>query len=525
MNSTTQQPLAALDTLTRDFLQELESGSTAPDAAATERIRPLLAAAQAAERTRPLVEFFKELRKVRREQGLAPQALGLDRETLVALCLKHRDLDEHAVTIGGRAGRAEDIVYAAGERVREYLAVKDAIAPSGIELWPRIQENQARIKAVLGMQDADWDSFSGQLRYAINDVDTLARCIDLPAKAIADVARVTRDYRMRLTPYYASLIMPGQLDDPVLLQAVPTAEMVDTVGEEIPPVASDHSPARLIDQFYPRVVTIKATNICAMYCVHCLRIAHIGKQDRNFGWEAFEEALEYIREHDEIRDVLITGGDAFMLSNAMLRKLLGELDTIPHVRMKRLGTRVPVTTPQRVDQELLDILAESDDRGPVRVVTQINTAQEITPVSRDTFKRISRSVSAVLNQAVFLRGINDERFKMWKLCETVQEAYVRPYYLFNCSYRNPQYYHLRVPTEIGRDIIESMYGNLSGDAIPRFIAPIGGKVPLHRDNVVAREGNTLILRKPWNGDVVRYPDQDPEVYADNSTFAFKKYAD
>jgi lysine 2,3-aminomutase len=170
---------------------------------------------------------------------------------------------------------------------------------------------------------------------------------------------------MRLTPYYASLIQQNVINDPVLLQSVPTAEMVDNVGEEIPPVAADHSPARLVDQFYPQVVTIKVTNMCAMYCTHCLRIAHIGKKDRVYNKDAYEEALDYIRQNSLIRDVLITGGDAFMLSNRMLRWLLSELDRIEHLKVKRLGTRIPVTAPMRIDSELLDILEESNDRKPL----------------------------------------------------------------------------------------------------------------------------------------------------------------
>lgn len=513
----------ALDTFTEKLLAELESGDAAHDGAFAERIAPLLHEARETRGTAPIVQFFSTLLDARRKRGLAPQAAGISREVLLELCFKHLGIDEHGVSVGGRVGRALEIVADADARVQDYLARKDVVAPSGLELWDTILENQARIKKALEMSEEQWNSFSGQLSHAINDVETLARCIELPEDAVRDVTRVTREYRMRLTPYYASLIMPGTPDDPVLLQSVPTAEMVDTVGEEIPPVASDHSPARLVDQFYPRVVTIKATNICAMYCVHCLRIAHIGKKDRNFAWEAYAEALDYIREHEEIRDVLITGGDAFMLSNATLDKLLTALDDIPHIKMKRLGTRVPVTTPQRVDQELLDILAKSNDRGPVRVVTQINTAQEITPVSREAFKRISGAVSAVLNQAVLLRGINDEKYKMWKLCETIQEAYVRPYYIFNCSYRNPQYYHMRVPIEKGRDIVEGMYGNISGDAIPRYIAAAGGKIPLHRDNFVRREGDDCILKKPWNGDEVRYPDADPTLYGNEANFAFRKY--
>jgi len=190
--------------------------------------------------------------------------------------------------------------------------------------------------------------------------------------------------------------------------------------------------------------------------------------------------------------------------------------------MKRLGTRIPVTAPWRVDQKLLEILEESNDKKPLRVVTQINTAQEITPLSRDAFKRISKSVSAVLNQTVLLKGINDTKVKMWKLCETIHESYVRPYYIFNCSYRNPQFSHLRVPIETGRDIVESMYGNISGDSIPRFIATAGGKIPLHRSNVVSCNASSAILKKPWSNEEVKYPDADPEIYADRN-FSFAKY--
>ena len=394
--------------------------------------------------------------------------------------------------------------------------------PAACNYGDRILGNAERIKMVLGMTDSDWFSYSGQLRHVIDSVETLSKVIDLPQTAVADVLRVTQTYRMRLTPYYASLIQSGKINDPVLLQSVPTGEMVDNVGVEIPPVAADHSPARLVDQFYPRVLTIKATNMCAMYCTHCLRIAHIGNKDRLYSKDAYGEALNYIRRNKMIRDVLITGGDSFILPNDMIRWLLSELDEIDHVRLKRLGTRIPVTAPMRVDSELLDIIGASNEKKPVRVVTQINTAQEITPLSRDAFKALSGRAMAVLNQAVLLKGINDSRIKMWKLCETIQEAYVRPYYVFNCSYRNPQFAHLRVPVEVGRDIIESMYGNISGDAIPRYITTARGKVPMHRDNVVGRSGDLVTLRKPWSGEEVEYPDAVLDQYTQND-FAFARY--
>ncbi len=514
-----------LDNFTTELLDNLFSGSGGKDGLPSSQkaaIAELFARCVSQDLTGNMVELFKALKDARLSCGLSPLAFDISRQDLEDLAVKHQQIDEHRVSIGGRVNRALPIVEEAGSRVGRYLEQKDILAPSGIELWERIEENHARIRRILGMTGTDWNSFSGQLKFAIESPDTLGRILRLPSGAIDEVCRVTSNYRMRLTPYYAGLIMPETLNDPVLLQAVPSGEMMDNAGIEIPPVAADHSPARLIDQFYPRVVTIKATNMCAMYCTHCLRIAHIGNRDRIYGSDAYAEALNYIRKDSRIRDVLITGGDAFMLPSEMLDRILGELDSIDHVRMKRLGTRIPVTTPQRIDNELLDILEKSNDQKPVRVVTQINTAQEITPVSREAFKQISKRVNAVMNQAVLLKGINDTRVKMWKLCETIQEAYVRPYYIFNCSYRNPQFAHLRVPVEKGRDIVESMYGNISGDAIPRFIATAGGKIPLHRSNVSGANGNELILRKPWSGEKVCYPDPDPDEYA-RLDFAFAKH--
>ncbi|MCB2215099.1 KamA family radical SAM protein [Desulfofustis glycolicus] len=486
-------------------------------------VAQLLAEARQTDKTGPILDLFSFLLNQAGENRRSPTAFTIDRPTLEDLARKHQQIDEHLVSIGGRLTQARPIAVEANQRVDEYLAEKDTVAPSGIELWDTILENQQRIKKALSMTDEEWHSFPGQIRHSIDSIDTLAGLVDLPEAAVASITKVTEKYRMRLTPYYTSLIMPGSVNDPIMLQSIPTGEMIDNAGIEIPPVAADHSPARLIDQFYPRVVTIKATNMCAMYCTHCLRIAHIGRKDQIYSRDAYNEALDYIRSNTRIRDVLITGGDAFVLPNSMLKWLLEELDRIDHVKLKRLGTRVPVTVPMRVDEELLDIIEASNDRKPIRVVTQINTAQEITPVSRDTFRRISKRCFTVLNQAVLLKGINDSRVKMWKLCETIQEAYVRPYYIFNCSYRNPQFTHFRVPLEVGRDIVESMYGNISGDAIPRYIATAGGKIPLHRSNVVTmNDNNSYTLKKPWNGQEVSYPDADPQLYA-NDHFAFAGY--
>lgn len=527
MNCTNDNPpkgVESLDSYTTDLLRTITFTSAdriALTAQEKKEVSALLGRAKNEQLTAPILNLFKTLLEYRHAGKGNLEDFGITSADLENLARKHQQIDEHMVSVGGRLTRARPIAASANGRVDAYLAAKGIDAPSGIEVWDRILDNKARIMAALGMDEAAWNSFPGQIRHAVDSVTTLARLVDLPPAQLQSIATVTASYRMRLTPYYTSLIMPGVINDPIMLQSVPTGEMVENAGIEIPPVAADHSPARLIDQFYPRVLTIKATNMCAMFCTHCLRLAHIGRRDQVYAREAYTEALDYIRANDRIRDVLITGGDAFVLPNSMIKWLLEELDGIDHVRLKRLGTRIPVTAPMRIDDELLDILEASNDRKPIRVVTQINTAQEITPVSREVFRQLSKRTFAVLNQAVLLKGINDTRVKMWKLCETVHEAYVRPYYLFNCSYRNPQFAHFRVPLEVGRDIVESMYGNISGDAIPRYIATAGGKIPLHRSNVVSRAGNDVILKKPWSDEEVSYPDADPEVYADE-LFAFNK---
>ncbi|OEU57756.1 MAG: lysine 2,3-aminomutase, partial [Desulfobulbaceae bacterium S3730MH12] len=414
IESVSSEDIPSIDSYTEELIAELQKPVAEVSSAGNDEkseVRALYEQADNQNLTGPIIDLFARLLDLRRQKKGCLDDFDISGDELQRLAVKHQQIDEHMVSVGGRLARALPIAGEANSRVEEYLAQKDLVAPSGIEKWEQIQENIGRIKSELKMTDDDWNSFQGQIRNAIDSVTTLSKLIDLPEDVLESIARVTKSYRMRLTPYYTSLIMPGVINDPIMLQSVPTGEMIENAGIEIPPVAADHSPARLIDQFYPRVLTIKATNMCAMYCTHCLRLAHIGRRDHMYSKEAYNEALDYIRNNERVRDVLVTGGDAFVLPNSMLRWLLEELDKIDHVKVKRLGTRIPVTAPMRVDAELLDILEESSDKKPIRVVTQINTAQEVTPVSRDAFRQLSKRTFTVLNQAVLLKGINDSRVK------------------------------------------------------------------------------------------------------------------
>ncbi len=472
--------------------------------------------------TKPIVELFVKLKKIKEQYGATPTDIGLDEYEIKLMAHKHKSTDEHGVSVGGRVFSALPIVENANIRVQDYINNHTKVAPSGFDLQSKMKKNREKIQKKLNMSDESWNSYAGQIKYAITSGEQLAQILEIPQKLIDDIQRVVGVFRMRISPYYASLIMPGVVNDPILLQSVPTGDMIDNKGINIEPVASDHSPARLIDQFYPRVLTIKATNMCAMFCTYCLRLDHISDKDWVSSKGTYEEALDYIRQDTTVRDVLITGGDALALSNKRLEYLFEELDKIPHIKIKRIGSRIPVMTPQRIDDKFLEICRKSNDIKPLRFVTQINTAQEITPEVKEAFRKLSGVTSAILNQAVLLRGINDDKIKMWKLCELLQECYIRPYYLFNCSFRNPEFGHMRVPISVGRDIVESMYGNISGDAIPRYLATAGGKIPLHKDNVKQiNEGGDYILKKPWSDEEVPYPDMSMQEY--NKSYGFENY--
>ncbi|MFP4477260.1 MAG: KamA family radical SAM protein [Desulfatibacillaceae bacterium] len=469
-----------------------------------------------------IVRFFTTLRGIRRKQGFFSDQLGFPQKDLVRLALLHRRLDEHGVTVGGRVYSAIEHVEQVSRRRADYMENRPRTAPSGLDLWPRIQENKKRIQAKMRMSDQDWNSYSGQMTNAVDSLITLSQIVDLPEKALIDLMRATKTFRMRITPYFASLIMADTPNDPVMLQCVPTGEMLDAPGKSKPPICRAHSPARLVDQIYPSTVAIKCTNTCPVYCTHCVRREFIGDRDVTYPVQAYSDAIEYVRGNKQITDVLLTGGDPLMLPDKLIAWLLTQLDRIPHVRTKRIGTRVPVALPHRVSQQLLDILGKSNDAKPVRIFTHINSAREITPLSRQVLKKLSTNVAGVLNQAVLLRGVNDSRDRMWSLCEHLLGAYVKPHYLMQCSERHPQFAHLRVPVSVGRGLVESMYGNLPGDAIPRYVALSTGKVPLASSHVIQSGGNKVVLCRPWDGQEVVYQDADTGAYKDPK-FGFARY--
>ena len=224
------------------------------------------------------------------------------------------------------------------ELIADFLEAKENIL-TGLKLEKTYKKAKKRIQKVLGGTDSDWQDYKWHLKHRIVDVDTLGKIIRFTQKEIREIRKTGEQYRWGISPYYASLM---DKKCPVRMQAVPSIkENLDTSEVKDPMIIKYNSPAPLISRLYPDRLIINITNMCAMFCRHCLRRKDIGDKDLVYSRSMLREALNYIRQNEEIRDVLLTGGDALSLSDDQLDWILTELDKIPHVEIKRLGSRMP----------------------------------------------------------------------------------------------------------------------------------------------------------------------------------------
>ncbi|MBE3581100.1 MAG: glutamate 2,3-aminomutase [Thermoanaerobacteraceae bacterium] len=389
------------------------------------------------------------------------------------------------------------------ERIKEYLEAKETL-PSGREAKEEIAARRQKIMAYFGVTEKEWQDWRWQLQHRITDVKVLRDLIPLTAKEAEDIEAVQKVYRWAVSPYYLSL-MSDTPDCAVRRQALPCRmELEDKLGIPDPMAEELTSPAPCITRRYPDRLIINVTNQCATYCRHCQRRRNIGEVDKARSRQELEQALEYIRANPEIRDVLITGGDALMLSDRVLDWLLKELDRIPHVEIKRLGTRVPVTLPQRITAELCAVLAK---HPPLYLNTQFNHPREITEEAKEACDRLVQAGVVLGNQAVLLRGVNDHPFIMRKLNQELLKIRVRPYYLFHAKpVRGTT--HFITSIKEGIEIMEQLRGYTSGLAVPTYIinAPNGyGKTPVLPQYVVARGEGQVVLRT-WERRYLFYPD-------------------
>lgn len=351
----------------------------------------------------------------------------------------------------------------------------------------------------------DWNDWRWQFRNRITSVERLEALMPLTARERAGFDAAKDRLAFAVTPYFFNLIDRDDPACPIRLQVVPRAdesrvapdETSDPIGEE------KTSPVPGLVHRYPDRVLLLVTNRCACYCRYCTR-SRLVSNARNYGFHPhLEEALRYIAEHTEVRDVLVSGGDFLLLGDDKIDYVLSRLRAIGHVEFLRIGSRVPVVLPQRITPALCDVLRS---RGPIWLSIHVNHPRECTAEVAAALERLAFAGVVLGNQSVLLRGVNDSPSVMRELVHRLLMMRVRPYYLYACDKINGSA-HFRVPVARGIEIIRSLRGWTTGYAVPQFVIDApggGGKVPVNPDYVQEILPDGTVRMKNFRGDEYFY---------------------
>lgn len=342
-----------------------------------------------------------------------------------------------------------------------------------------------------------------QLQHAITTAEGLAQALRLTASELAAAQHAERQgFPISVTPYYASLIAADDPACPLRRQVVPALEeQRETLGDLVDPLGEGaHEVAPDLIRRYPDRALLLASDRCSVYCRFCTRSRMVGQGGGARSLQHLEPALRYLREHPEVTDVILSGGDPLVMATDRLVRLVSAVREIPSVETIRLATRVPVTLPQRITDELVHALRP---HHPLWVMTHFNHPRELTDESRVACRRLVEAGFPVMNQSVLLRGVNDSAETLKTLFRALIRERVRPYYLLQMDPVRGSG-HLRTPLAVGRSIMEQLQGQLSGIALPKFIVdtPGGfGKVPVSPDFVVAERPGVTRFRSPRGVEV------------------------
>ncbi len=384
-----------------------------------------------------------------------------------------------------------------GGRVSSAWEQRDEGVCGSASPWPlRAAPRPASVAA------EDWRDWGWQMRHRIRSAEDLRAWIEPTADEVAAVEALATRFRFVITPYYASLMDPEDPDCPIRRQVVPRMdELGDAAGLADPLDEVAHSPVKNVIRVYPDRIAFCVNNECALYCRYCLRKRMVGDADWTMQKRELERALDWIAGTPAIRDVLLTGGDPLVFSDARLEWLLGRLRAIPHVELIRLGTRLPVTLPFRVTDALCRMLERFH---PIWLNTHFNHPRELTAEAAAACDRLLRAGIPVGNQSVLLGGVNDSFETMKTLCETLVRMRVRPYYVYQAQLLEGTA-HFRVPIEDGLEIFRRLRGRTSGFAIPQYVLDTPhGKVPLDHPFARGREGDDFVV-EAWDGAIWREP--------------------
>jgi lysine 2,3-aminomutase len=346
------------------------------------------------------------------------------------------------------------------------------------------------------------------VKESITRPEDLAAVLDVD---VEEIKRVSDEFPLRITPYYLSLIR--EKGDPIWKQVIPDIQELSGEGCDDPLHEESDSPVTCITHRYPDRALFYVSATCALYCRFCTRKRKVS-DPKSVSDQEIQNGIDYIKNHREIRDVIVSGGDPFMLSDEKIDSILGRLRALPHVQIVRIGTRVPVTLPQRITEQLCAIL---EKYHPLFINTHFNHPREITQESRRACGMLASAGIPLGNQSVLLRGVNDSPKVMKQLVHKLLTARVRPYYIYQADLvRGTE--HFRTSIKKGLEIIRSLRGFTSGLAIPHYVidAPGGGGKIALIPNPVIQETDDEIILKNFEGNLYKYPtkvrneNKDPE---------------
>ena len=367
-----------------------------------------------------------------------------------------------------------------------------------------MQQNLAQIKSQTP-KDEHSRTWQYQLRHAIRDVDTLSAALEL-SKEEQEASRyhMNRGLPLGITPHYLSLINKDDSADPLRRQVVPhSMEQVPDSEDNLDPLGEEGlEVVPFLVHRYPDRVLLLVTDRCASYCRFCTRKRMVG-QGPTPTLDDLRQAIDYIRARSEIREVILSGGDALLLSDERLQLVLSELKMIQSVDRIRIATRMLTFAPMRVTPHLADILAA---HGPIFILSHFNHVNEISKESKKAIEHLVNNGIPVLNQTVLLRGVNDSVDALSELFTTLVNLRAMPYYLHQCDLVTGTA-HFRVPLDASLSLMQELRGHLSGLCIPTFVIDIPGgrgKVPLVPDPVVERTDSHVLLRG-FKGEQALYP--------------------
>jgi lysine 2,3-aminomutase len=355
-----------------------------------------------------------------------------------------------------------------------------------------------------------WNDWKWQLKNRVNSLAQLEQHVDLSEEERSGVLLSGDKLALAITPHFFNLIPRDNPDDPIRRQVIPRIEETWTSPyDTADPCGEDsHMPVPGLVHRYPDRVLFLVTDRCASYCRYCTRsrvVSGVGEQELHTD---FEEAFRYLEEHTEVRDVLLSGGDALIFGDDKIDKLLSRLRAIPHIEFLRIGTRVPIFLPQRITPELCAMLAK---HHPLWLSVHVNHPRELTIEVKEALERLANAGIPLGNQSVLLAGVNDDLETMKTLVHKLLMCRVRPYYIYQCDLINGSS-HLRTSVAKGIEIIEGLRGHTTGYAVPQFVIDApggGGKVPINPGYILYHDNEKIVIRN-YEGKIFEYPETGNE---------------